>query len=51
MGLEVNGPCRASPPYLVSCPSLAHLFVSGSDRAQNNELRAGLAGLMLIGHL
>jgi hypothetical protein len=27
--LEVNGPCRASPPCLVSCPSPARLFVSG----------------------
>jgi hypothetical protein len=28
-GLEVNGSCRASPPCLVSCPSLARLFVPG----------------------
>jgi hypothetical protein len=29
MGLDVNGPCRASPPCLVSCPSPARLFVLG----------------------
>jgi hypothetical protein len=35
MGLEVNGPCRASPPCLVSCPSPpAYSTVPGSDRAQ-----------------
>jgi hypothetical protein len=44
-GLELNGPCRASPPCLISCPSPARLFVPdrpgpaynravpGSDRA------------------
>jgi hypothetical protein len=31
-GLEVNGSCQASPPYIVSCPSLARLFLSCRSR-------------------
>jgi hypothetical protein len=50
-GLEVNGSCRASPPCLVSCPSLARIEPGrarlGPD--PNSGLRA--VSLMLIGHL
>jgi hypothetical protein len=51
----VNGPFRASPPCLVSCPSPTRARIepgrAGLGLGPNSGLRAGLAGLVLIGHL
>jgi hypothetical protein len=51
-GLEVNGPCRASPavPSFLSKP--ARLFYrAGLGLGPKSGLRAGLTGLVLFGHL
>jgi hypothetical protein len=50
-GLELNGPCRASPPCLISCPSPARLFVPGRpgpayNRAVPGSDRAQKAGFV-----
>jgi hypothetical protein len=37
MSLEVNWPCRAIPPCLVSCPSPARLFVPGRSGPAYNR--------------
>jgi hypothetical protein len=59
-GLELNGPCRASPPCLISCPSPARLFVPGrpgpaynravpgSDRAQKTGFVPGSRASCLL---
>jgi hypothetical protein len=51
-GLEVNEPCWASPPCLVSYPSPpAYSYRVGLGPGPKSGLRAGITGLVLIGHL
>jgi hypothetical protein len=43
-GLEVNGPCRASPPCLVFCPSPSRLFVLCRARTRPKQRASCRAG-------